>query len=75
MDPTGGDMVSMDTDHFGIINTCLHEPRLADDQVLSSVAVLQERMERVKKAYSGLAGLSFSSQVQQLTHPIAAAVS
>jgi hypothetical protein len=60
-------MVGMDADHLGIVNTCLQEPRLPDDCVLSSVAVLHERLERLKHTHVAFAGLSFSPQVQQLS--------
>ena len=61
-------MVGMDADHLGIVNSCLHESRRADDQVMASVAVLNERMERLKTIHPAFAGVSFSPQLQQLSH-------
>lgn len=58
-------MVGMDTDHFGIINACLQGHRSKDDRTLSSIIVLQERLERLKQNHSAFTGVSFSHQVDQ----------
>ena len=59
-------MTGMDADHFGVVNACLRGEGAVDDQTLTSVAILQERMARLKQTHGLLAGLSFSPQVEQL---------
>ena len=69
-------MVGMEADHFGIVNACLHESRPPNDRVMASVAILQDRLDRLRQGHAAFAGLSFSPQVQQLSeHATASAVS
>ncbi len=60
-------MTGMDADHFGILNACIHDKAAVDDQALASMAILQERMTRLKQTHGLFAELSFSPQLEQLS--------
>jgi hypothetical protein len=66
-------MTGMDADHFGILNACIQGKRSVDDRTLASAAVLQERLTRLKQSQRLCAEISFSPQLEQLSHLAAAA--
>jgi hypothetical protein len=65
-------MVGMEVDHFGIVNACLQESHRPNERALASVAILQDRLDRLKQSHAAFAGLSFSPQVQQFSEYTAA---
>jgi hypothetical protein len=59
--------MSMDKrDNFKIINDSLTGKRPIDETTFSSVAVLAERMERLKKNSEVFEDISFSPEVEEL---------
>jgi len=52
------------SDHYRIVNESLSGNREFDDQTLSSLAVLGERLDRVKHLHSQFDGISFSLDVE-----------
>ena len=54
------------TDHFRIVNESLNGSRQADEQVFCSVAVLTERLERLRGLSEKFEGISFSPEVDVL---------
>jgi len=60
-------MTGMDADHFGNVNACIQGDRIVDDRTMGSVAILQDRLTRLKQTHVLLAGVSFSPQVEQLS--------
>ncbi len=54
------------TDHFRIVNENLNGSRQADEQVFCSVAVLSERLERLRGLSERFEGISFSPEVEVL---------
>jgi hypothetical protein len=68
-------MIGMDSDHCRVVTESLRGQREVDDQTFSSLAVLSERLERLKKLGEAFAGVTFSSDVKQLqSHRRAATV-
>ncbi len=61
-------MIGMEVDHCQVISKSLRTSAPVDDQVLASIAVLNERLERVKSLGGMFAGISFSSDVEALNH-------
>ena len=53
--------------HFEVLNESLGKAGKFDDRCCESVAVLAERLERLKKSYSCFEGVSFSSDVNDLS--------
>jgi hypothetical protein len=54
------------TDHCRIVNESLNGSRQVDDQVFCSVAVLGERLERLRGLSERFEGISFSPEVEVL---------
>ena len=54
------------SDHYRIVNESLSGNREFDDQTLSSLAVLGERLERVRHLHEQFEGISFSPDVAEL---------
>jgi hypothetical protein len=54
------------TDHCRIVNESLNGSRQVDDQVFCSLAVLSERLERLRGLSEGFEGISFSPEVEVL---------
>ncbi len=54
------------TDHCRIVNESLNGSRQVDEQVFCSVAVLSERLERLRGLSERFEGISFSPEVEVL---------
>ena len=52
--------------HFKVVNESLSGTRATDEDTLSSIAVLAERLERLKKTSSIFANITFSPQAEEL---------
>jgi hypothetical protein len=59
-------MIGMDSDHCRTVTESLEGKRKVDDHTFAALAVLCERLERVKKLDDAFAGISFSPAVQKL---------
>jgi hypothetical protein len=53
-------------DNFRIVNEALAGERPVDEQTQAAVAILAERLERLKRSSRLFAGIAFSPQVKQL---------
>ena len=56
----------MDSDHFQVVAESLTGQREVDDHTFDSLAVLSERLERVRGLDEAFAGIEFSPDVEQL---------
>ncbi len=65
-------MIGMDSNHCRIVTESLAGKRKVDDQTFSSLAILSERLDRVKKLDYVFAGVSFSPEAQKLQKKIKA---
>lgn len=54
------------TDHCRIVNESLNDSRQVDEQVFCSVAVLSERLERLRGLSERFEAISFSPEVEVL---------
>ena len=54
------------TDHCRIVNESLNGSHQVDEQVFCSVAVLSERLERIRGLSERFEGISFSPEVEVL---------
>ena len=52
--------------HFKVITDSLAGDRPTDEETFSSIAVLAERLERIKKTNALFDGVGFSEQVEEL---------
>ncbi len=59
-------MIGMESNHCQIVNRSLAGERVVDGQTLASLAILRERLERVKKLGRSFYGVDFSSAVKKL---------
>ncbi len=59
-------MIGTDSNHCRIVAESLAAERGVDEQTLASLAILDERLERLKKLDEALSGVAFSSAVEQL---------
>jgi len=59
-------MIEMYQDHCQVVVDSLSGTRAADEQTLGSLAVLSERLERVKKLGGRFSFVRFSHAVEQL---------
>ncbi len=62
----GTDMFTSQCDYLKTVNESISGARPIDEDTLSSVAVLAERLERLKKASSLFEDVAFSDDVQEL---------
>ncbi|MHC4170559.1 MAG: hypothetical protein ACYSWQ_26780 [Planctomycetota bacterium] len=63
-------MIGTDSNHCRIVAESLAGRREVDEQTLASLAVLDERLERLKKLGGAFSGVVFSRAVEKLrTHP------
>lgn len=60
-------MFATETDHFEVLSENLNGSREIDEQTFSSVAVLAERMDRLKRSNSLFEQISFSPEVEELS--------
>ncbi len=59
-------MMDLFADHCEVVNETLAGKRIVDEQTLASVAILSDRLERVKKLGSRFSRIEFSPAVRQL---------
>jgi len=59
-------MIGMDLNHCRIVERGLTGERAVDEQTLTSLEILTERLERLKKLDSIFSGIEFSSAVRNL---------
>ncbi|HUT31094.1 MAG TPA: hypothetical protein VMX13_14970 [Sedimentisphaerales bacterium] len=59
-------MIEMDLDHCRIVEQSLCGQRSVDEQTFASLAVLGERLERLRKASGVFAEIGFSPAVKKL---------
>ena len=63
-------MIGTDSNHCRIVAESLAGRREVDEQTLASLAVLDERLQRLKKLGGAFSGVVFSGAIEQLrTHP------
>jgi hypothetical protein len=61
-----GDIVRMSASEFQVVNEAIAGHREVDEHALAAMAVLQDRLERVKALGGGFSGIGFSSDVRKL---------
>jgi hypothetical protein len=59
-------MIGTDSNHCRIVAESLAGEREVDEQTLASLAVLDERLERVRKLDDAFSGVVFSGDVEKL---------
>jgi hypothetical protein len=59
-------MIAVELDHCHIVSESLAGLREPDEQAQASLAVLSERLERLKKASGAFSGVAFSPYVEKL---------
>lgn len=59
-------MIEAESNHCRIVAASLTGQREVDDQTFSSLAVLAERLERLKEQNEAFSGIAFSSAARQL---------
>jgi hypothetical protein len=59
-------MIGMDSDHYQIVAESLGGKREVDESTFDALAVLSERLERVRDLDEAFAGIEFSPDVVQL---------
>ncbi len=60
-------MIGMDSDYLDVLKGSLTGEREVDQQTYVSLAVLSDRLERVKKLGKAFSGICFSDEVEQLS--------
>ena len=59
-------MIGMDSEHFQVVAESLKGERQVDDHTFAALAVLSERLERLKKIDEAFSGVTFSPDVVKL---------
>jgi len=59
-------MMDLYTDHCEVVKETLSGKRTVDEQTLSSIAALNERLDRVKRLGQRFSRIEFSPSVRQL---------
>ena len=59
-------MIKMDSNHCQIVEKSLTGERAVDEQTFASLAILTERLERLKKLDKPFSNIEFSSAVEKL---------
>jgi hypothetical protein len=59
-------MMSKDSNHFRIVAESLSGKRETDEKTLASLAVLDERLQRLKKLGGAFSGVNFSEEVEKI---------
>ncbi len=59
-------MIGTDSNHCRIVAESLAEEKRVDEQALASLAILEERLERLKRLDEAFSGVAFSRAVEQL---------
>jgi hypothetical protein len=60
-------MTTMETDHCQIVTQSLSGQRGADEQTFSSIAVLSDRLDQLRKMHRAFIDIEFSPEVQVLS--------
>lgn len=61
-------MFNSETDHRQVVSDALFGRRPVNEQTLCSVAVLEDKLERLKRLGAQFAAVSFSPAVKNLAH-------
>ena len=59
-------MFEVNPNHYQIVKETLRGKRTADEQAFASLAILQERLERLRKADGHFADVAFSPDIEKL---------
>jgi len=59
-------MMEMNSNHYRIVEESLAGERVVDEQTFASLAILTERLERLKKLGNNFSGVTFSGAVEKL---------
>lgn len=59
-------MIAQGRDDFKLVNDCLSGDAPVGERVFEAVAVLSERLERLKRSSSLFSGISMSEQFEEL---------
>ena len=59
-------MIEFEANHHQVVATSLAEDAVADENTMASLAILSERLDRVKQLGGAFAGIGFSSAVKEL---------
>lgn len=59
-------MIGTDSNHCRIVAESLAGERRADEQTLASLAILDERLERLKRLDGAFCGVTFSAAAERL---------
>jgi len=59
-------MIRTDSNHCQIVRDSIAGERAVDEQTLTSLAILTERLERLKKLDNSFSDIAFSSAVKRL---------
>lgn len=59
-------MIATEMDHFKVLSENLNGSREIDEQTFSAVAVLAERMDRLKRSNPLFEQISFSPEIEEL---------
>ncbi len=59
-------MIAQGRDDFKLVNDCLSGDTPVSEQVFEAVAVLSERLDRLKRSSSIFSGISVSEQFEEL---------
>ena len=59
-------MIEMDSNYCRIVEESLTGERAVDEQTFASLAILTERLERLKKLGNNFSNITFSSAVKKL---------
>jgi hypothetical protein len=62
----GGIMIGTDSDHCRCVAGSLVGEREADERTFSSLTILRERLERLKKIDGTFSGIELSPEVEEL---------
>ena len=60
-------MAQMESDHWRIVKEALSRDCPIDERTLTSLSILGEQMERVKKSCPGMSAVGFSPHVKELS--------
>jgi hypothetical protein len=69
----GAGMTQADLNHHQVVSSCLQGKRPVDEQILASLAILSDRLNRVRQTHDAFSGMEFSTAVRDLqksNHPV-----
>ncbi|MCJ7692385.1 MAG: hypothetical protein MUO22_03085 [Sedimentisphaerales bacterium] len=61
-------MVEMDLNHLSVVKESLNGNRAVDEQTFASMAILNERLQRLKERGHLFSGITFSPDVKKLAN-------